>query len=68
MSPADEELVKSIFGKQLQYEANQYKKMFDKHIESYYTDEEIRDFVRRESEYRIIQMNTIKGDVVKIKY
>lgn len=68
MTPADKELLKMMFGDMIEYEENQYKKMFDEHIISYYTDEEIREFTRRESEYRIKQMITLGDTECKIKY
>lgn len=68
MSPADKELLKMMFGDMIEYEKNQYKKMFDKHIISYYTDEEIREFTRRESEYRIKTMHTMDDKECKIEY
>ena len=72
MSPADKELAKSIFCKQITYDTNQYNKMFDRHILSYYTNEEIDNLIEqymiRDIEYRIKEMITVNGDVVKIEY
>lgn len=68
MTPADEELIKMMFGNMIEYEENQYKKMFEEHIISYYTDEEIREFCKRESEYRIKTMHTMDGKEHNIEY
>ena len=42
--------------------------MFDEHIISYYTGEEIREFCKRESEYRIKTMHTMDGKEHNIEY
>lgn len=68
MTPADKELMKKMFGDMIEYEENQYKKMFDEHIISHYTDEEIREFCKRESEYRIKTMHTMDGKEHNIEY
>lgn len=68
MTPADKELLKMMFGEILSQEECEARFLLSEKIEPLYTDEEIREFTRRESEYRIKQMITLGDTECKIKY
>lgn len=68
MIPADEELMKMMFGEILSQEECEARFLLSEKIEPLYTDEEIREFCKRESEYRIKTMHTLGDTECKIKY
>ena len=68
MIPADEELMKMMFGEILSQEECEARFLLSEKIEPLYTDEEIREFCKRESEYRIKTMYTMDGKEHNIEY
>ncbi|MEG1299473.1 MAG: hypothetical protein RSC93_02025 [Erysipelotrichaceae bacterium] len=68
MSHADAELIKMMFGEILTQEEIELKKLFSEKIEPLYTDDEIREFTKRESEYRMKTFETVTGEVYNFKY
>lgn len=68
MIPADEELMKMMFGEILSQEECEARFLLSEKIEPLYTDEEIREFCKRESEYRIKTMHTMDGKEHNIEY
>lgn len=68
MTPADEELIKMMFGEILSQEECEARFLLSEKIEPFYTDEEIREFCKRESEYRIKTMYTMDGKEHNIEY
>jgi len=68
MTPADEELMKMMFGEILSQEESEARFLLSEKIEPLYTDEEIREFCKRESEYRIKTMYTMDGKEYNIEY
>lgn len=68
MSHADTELMKMMFGEILTQEEIEIKKRFSEKIEPLYTDDEIREFTKRESEYRMKTFETVTGEVYNFKY
>lgn len=68
MTPADKELMKKMFGEILSQEECEARFLFSEKIEPLYTDEEIREFCKRESEYRIKTMYTMDGKEHNIEY
>lgn len=68
MSHADTELIKMMFGEILTQEEIELKKRFSEKIEPLYTDDEIREFTKRESEYRMKTFETVTGEVYNFKY
>ncbi len=68
MTPADEELMKMMFGEILSQEECEARFLLSEKIEPLYTDEEIREFCKRESEYRIKTMYTMDGKEHNIEY
>ena len=68
MSHADAELIKMMFGEILTQDEIELKKLFSEKIEPLYTDDEIREFTKRESEYRMKTFETVTGEVYNFKY
>ena len=68
MSHADAELIKMMFGEILTQEEIELKKLFSEKIEPLYTDDEIREFTKRESEYRMKAFETVTGEVYNFKF
>ena len=68
MSHADAELIKMMFGEILTQEEIELKKLFSEKIEPLYTDDEIREFTKRESEYRMKTFETVTVEVYNFKY
>lgn len=68
MIPADEELMKMMFGEILSQEECEARLLLSEKIEPLYTDDEIREFTKRESEYRMKTFETVTGEVYNFKY